>query len=63
MSQVAEAMTKAKVGGRVQQRFVVGGGSFVIEGMYEKLAPVGTHTTAYLYSVEAYKHSSSVLSC
>jgi len=54
---MAEAMTEANVGGRVQQRFVVGGGSFVIEGVYEKLAPVGTLTTAYLYSVEAYKYS------
>ena len=25
-----------KVGGRVQQRSVVGGGSFVVEGIYEK---------------------------
>ena len=31
-----EAIPKAKVGGRVQQRSLVGGGSFVVEGVYEK---------------------------
>ena len=40
-----------------------GGGSFVIEGMYEKLAPVGTLTIAYLHSVKAYKYSSCGPSC
>ena len=30
--------TDSKVGGRVQQRSLVGGGSFVVEGIYENRA-------------------------
>ena len=48
-------MTKAKVGGRVQQRSLVGGGSFVVEGIYENRALSDAVPPKALYTMAAYK--------
>ena len=49
------------VGGRVQQRFEVGGESYAIEGMYEKLVTVRTLATAHLYLGTV--HKSALCAC